>query len=116
MEAVVEVDLLDATLRERLGYLFEEMYPTLSLQQGEAAGLPLGLRLKFSYNKKISQNGGGFPGDPSSIIRSYISEKLLREEELPGDGVCVEDGSQLHSHSPIYIPGMTKLEKLYYDL
>ncbi len=110
MEAAIEVDLLDATLRHRLGYLFEEMSPTVRLEKGEAVDMPLGLRVSFSYIKSINKTGGGFSGDPSSIIRAYISEKLL-SEDLPGDGVFAEDNSQLHRHSPIYIPGTTTLQK-----
>ncbi len=110
MEAVTEVDLLDATLWNRIGYLFEEMSPTVKLQEGEEADMPLGLSLLLSYDEKMNRNdGNSSSGDPSSIVRGYVREKLM--SELPGDDIVfVEDGVSLHSHSPIYIPGTRAAE------
>ncbi len=117
MEAVTEVDLLDATLWNRIGYLFEEMTPTVKLQDGEgeaaAVDMPLGLNLLFSYNERINRNDGNSSSvNPISIVRGFVTDKVTNDE-LPGDDVAlVEDGgaASLHSHSPIYIPG-TRLRR-----
>ncbi len=102
--------MLDISLRHRIRYLFNEMSPTVNLEEGEAADMPLGLRLSFSYNQKIDRNGGVFSGDSGNIIHAYITDKLTSELQ-GGVNALVEDDAQLDSHSPIYIPGM--LQKKY---